>query len=83
MKKEDRAKSISAKLSKISRATGINYQGISTTFLLERLLARLVADGKLAKSLVFKGGYVFVKFIVRGLVKCRKILSELKLSISI
>lgn len=58
MKKEDQAKSIAAKLSKISRSTGINYQSISTTFLLERLLARLVADGKLAKSLVFKGGYV-------------------------
>ena len=58
MKKEDQAKSITAKLSKISRTTGINYQSISTTFLLERLLARLVADKKLAKSLVFKGGYV-------------------------
>jgi predicted nucleotidyltransferase component of viral defense system len=58
MKKEDQAKSIAAKLSKISRSTGINYQSISTTFLLERLLARLVADKKLAKSLVFKGGYV-------------------------
>lgn len=58
MKKEDQAKSIAAKLSKISRATGINYQSISTTFLLERLLARLVANGKLATSLVFKGGYV-------------------------
>ena len=58
MKKEDQAKSIAAKLSNISRTAGINYQSISTTFLLERLLARLVADGKLAKSLVFKGGYV-------------------------
>jgi len=58
MKKEDQAKSIASKLSKISRSVGINYQSISTTFLLERLLARLVADNKLAKSLVFKGGYV-------------------------
>ena len=58
MKKEDQAKSIASKLSKISRSTGINYQSISTTFLLERLLARLVANGKLSKSLVFKGGYV-------------------------
>jgi predicted nucleotidyltransferase component of viral defense system len=58
MKKEDQAKSIAAKLSKISRTKGINYQNISTTFLLERLLARLVADRSLAKSLVFKGGYV-------------------------
>lgn len=58
MKKEDQAKSIASKLSKISRSTGINYQSISTTFLLERLLARLVADKKLAKSIVFKGGYV-------------------------
>lgn len=58
MKKEDQAKSISSKLSKISQSTGISYQIISTTFLLERLLARLVSDTKLAKSLVFKGGYV-------------------------
>ncbi len=58
MRKEDQAKSIAAKLSKISRTTGINYQNISTTFLLERLLARLVADRKLARSLVFKGGYI-------------------------
>lgn len=58
MKKEAQAKSISSKLSKISQETGIGYQIISTTFLLERLLARLVSDAKLAKSLVFKGGYV-------------------------
>lgn len=58
MKKEDQAKSISSKLSKISKYKGINYQNISMVFLIERLLVRLISDAQLAKSLVFKGGYV-------------------------
>ena len=58
MSKADQAKSISTKLSKISQSKGLNYQNISTTFLLERLLARLISNPQLAKALVFKGGYV-------------------------
>jgi hypothetical protein len=58
MKKADLAKSIAAKLSSIAQSKGLPYQLISTTFLLERLLARLILDSRLAKSLVFKGGYV-------------------------
>jgi len=58
MSKVDQAKSISAKLSKISKSTGIPYQNIATSFLIERLLARLLTNLQLTKTLVFKGGYV-------------------------
>jgi predicted nucleotidyltransferase component of viral defense system len=58
VKKADRAKSISDKLSKLATARGLSYQTIAMAFLLERLLARLVSSSQLAKSLVFKGGYV-------------------------
>lgn len=58
MKKVDLARSISAKLSSLSKEKAIPYQNLLTTFLLERLLARIIADRKLAQSLVFKGGYV-------------------------
>jgi predicted nucleotidyltransferase component of viral defense system len=39
----------------------IKYSHIETVFLLERLVARLVADKKLSKNLVFKGGFVGLK----------------------
>ncbi len=58
MNKSDLAKSISAKLSTIAKSNKLPYQTISMAFFLERLLARLVSDSKLSKSLVFKGGYV-------------------------
>lgn len=58
MNKSDHAKSIAAKLSKLSKAQKIPYENFATVFLIERLLAHLVGDVQLAKSLVFKGGYV-------------------------
>lgn len=58
MSKANQAKSIAAKLSKISKSIGIPYQNIATSFLIERLLARLLVNSRLSKSLVFKGGYV-------------------------
>ncbi|PWU22200.1 MAG: hypothetical protein C5B49_01300 [Bdellovibrio sp.] len=58
MKKADQAKSIATKLSSLSKSRGVPYQIISTTFLLERLLARLLLDSQLSKTLIFKGGYV-------------------------
>ena len=61
MKTEDHVKSIRQKLSNLSQKKGISYQYISTAFLLERLLARLVSDNKLYKSLIFKGGYVALR----------------------
>jgi predicted nucleotidyltransferase component of viral defense system len=56
--KADQAKSIAAKLSKLSKAQKIPYENFATAFLIERLLARLISSPQLTKSLVFKGGYV-------------------------
>lgn len=58
MKPEDQAKSIAAKLSKLSRTLGVPYQVVATELLIERLLARIVSNPRLSKCLVFKGGYV-------------------------
>lgn len=58
MNKSDQAKSIAAKLSKLAKTQKIPYENMATSFLIERLLARLVSSSKLKKSLVFKGGYV-------------------------
>jgi predicted nucleotidyltransferase component of viral defense system len=58
MTKIDQAKSIAAKLSNLARRNSVNYQNVATTFLIERLVARLMRDSQLTKSLVFKGGYV-------------------------
>ncbi len=52
------SRSISMKLSAISREKNVPYINILTEFLLERLLARLVVSQKLASRLIFKGGYV-------------------------
>lgn len=61
MKLEDQAKSIRQKLSNLSQKQGISYQYISTSFLLERLVARIVSDNELYKSIIFKGGYVALR----------------------
>ena len=58
MNKSNQAKSIASKLSNLSQKTGVTYQNIATAFLIERLLARLLANKDLAKCLIFKGGYV-------------------------
>ena len=58
---EDQAKSIRQKLSNLSQKQGVNYQYIATSFLLERLVARIVSDNKLYKSIIFKGGYVALR----------------------
>lgn len=50
--------SVRQKLSDLSRKLAIPYQNIETLFLIERLLARLVADETLREHLVFKGGFV-------------------------
>ena len=61
MKLQDQAKSIRQKLSNLSQKQGVSYQYIATSFLLERLVARIVSDSKLYKSIVFKGGYVALR----------------------
>ena len=61
MKLEDQAKSIRQKLSNFSQKQGVSYQYIATSFLLERLVARIVSDSNLYKSIIFKGGYVALR----------------------
>lgn len=58
---EDQGRSISKKLSNLAQKLGVNFQDVSTEFLLERMVARLIADNQLAKQLVFKGGYVALR----------------------
>ena len=38
-----------------------SYQYIATSFLLERLVARIVSDSNLYKCIIFKGGYVALR----------------------
>ena len=66
MKKSDQAKSIAAKLSKLAKAERIPYEKLAMVFLLERLLARLILNPQLTKSLVFKGGYVGLRVYDSG-----------------
>ena len=61
MKLKDQAKSIRQKLSNLSQKQGVSYQYTTTSFLLERLVARIVSDSKLYNSIVFKGGYVALR----------------------
>lgn len=53
--------SVRQKLSDLSHKLEVPYQNIETAFLIERLLARLVADQTLREHLVFKGGFVGLK----------------------
>ena len=55
---KSRAVSVKARLSKIALDKKIPYGKVATSFLIERLVARLVGDSELNKSLIFKGGYV-------------------------
>lgn len=55
---KNKAISIKNKLSHLARQNNCSYQYIATSFLLERLVVRLISDEDLSKSLVFKGGYV-------------------------
>ena len=50
--------SIRQKLNALSSKIEIKYAHLETTFLIERLLARLTADKQIGQNLVFKGGYV-------------------------
>lgn len=41
--------------------SGVRYENLVTAFLIERLVARMIANESLRKSLVFKGGFVSMK----------------------
>jgi len=53
--------SITQKLLKLKDQLGVRYENLLTAFLIERLVARLIANETLRKSLVFKGGFVGMK----------------------
>jgi hypothetical protein len=53
--------SVTQKLLALKEKAGVPFANISTAFLIERLVARLIADKDLRKSLVFKGGFVSMK----------------------
>jgi len=61
MTTKSKGDSIRQKLIHLSNKLHARYQNIETVYLIERLVARLVADKTLSKSLIFKGGFVGLK----------------------
>jgi len=53
--------SVRQKIIDMSKKIGVNPRDLETVFLIERLVARLIASKKLADRLVFKGGFVGLK----------------------
>lgn len=53
--------SITQKLADLQRKSGTPFANLATLFLIERLVARLVAEKALRTALVFKGGFVGLK----------------------
>lgn len=58
MTTKSKGSSVRQKLTDLSKKLRIPYQNIETAFMIERLVARFVADKNLSKYLVFKGGFV-------------------------
>lgn len=56
-----KGESVRAKLKSLASKKKIKYSHLETVFLIERLVARLIADKKLSQNLVFKGGFVGLK----------------------
>lgn len=61
MNKSVQAQSIRQKLLNYSIKKGIAFSSAETTFLIERLVARLMQDKVLASQIIFKGGFVGLK----------------------
>jgi predicted nucleotidyltransferase component of viral defense system len=61
MTTKSKGESIRQKLTTLSKKMGIDYKYLETVFMIERLVARLIADKHLATHLVFKGGFVGLK----------------------
>lgn len=55
------AASIKAKLANLADKLERDHNGLALEFAIERLVARLGSDSKLAQHLVFKGGFVMLK----------------------
>ena len=58
MTTKSKGESIRQKLTALSSKLGVKYANIETAFLIERLVARLMADKTHSNHLVFKGGFV-------------------------
>lgn len=56
-----KGESVRTKLRSLSSRLKVKYSHLETVFLIERLVARLIADKKLSQNLVFKGGFVGLK----------------------
>jgi hypothetical protein len=61
MTSKSKGESVRQKLISVSKKLGVKYKEIETIFIIERLVARLIADKELASHLVFKGGFVGLK----------------------
>jgi len=61
MTTKSKGESVRQKLTAISKKLDVPYKDIETVFMIERLVARLIADKHLASHLVFKGGFVGLK----------------------
>lgn len=61
MTTKSKADSINQRLLAIHKKAGVSFEHISTSFLIERLVARLMSNDQIRKSLVFKGGFVSLK----------------------
>lgn len=61
MTTKSKGESVRQKLNALSKKLGVQYKSIETIFMIERLVARLIADKSLANHLVFKGGFVGLK----------------------
>lgn len=58
MTTKSKGSSVRQKLTDLNQKIRAPYQNLETAFMIERLVARLVADKKLGKHLIFKGGFV-------------------------
>jgi predicted nucleotidyltransferase component of viral defense system len=58
MTTKTKGNSVRQKITDLSKMLNVPFQNVQTAFMIERLVARLVADKNLSKNLVFKGGFV-------------------------
>jgi predicted nucleotidyltransferase component of viral defense system len=56
-----KGESVRQKLTTLSKKMSVKFKELETVFMIERLVARLISDKKLASHLVFKGGFVGLK----------------------
>lgn len=61
MTTKSKGESVRQKLTSLSKKMNVDYKDLETVFIIERLVARLIGDKKLANHLVFKGGFVGLK----------------------